>query len=213
MRLILLGPPGAGKGTQAKLLMRKFNIPQVSTGDILRKSVKDNTGLGIKAKAFMDAGQLVSDEIVIDLIKERINQEDCQQGFILDGFPRTQVQAEMLTETLGKMNQTITLVVDLVVDPRELVVRLTGRSTCRDCGAMFHQMTHPPKVSGVCDHCGGELYQRPDDNKETIMKRMEVYEKETAPLREFYKRQGFLKSTPGLGPVEEIFSRVCELVS
>lgn len=213
MRLILLGPPGAGKGTQAKLLMKKFNVPQVSTGDILRKSVKDNSALGAKAKAFMDAGQLVSDEIVVDLIKERIKQEDCQRGYILDGFPRTRVQAEMLAEMLGRESQTITAVVDLIVDPQELVGRLTGRCTCRDCGAMFHQMSHPPKDPGVCDHCGGELYQRPDDNKETIMKRMEVYERETAPLRDYYKKQGFLKSTPGLGSVEAIFSRVCELVS
>lgn len=213
MRLILLGPPGAGKGTQAKLLMKKFKIPQISTGDILRQAVKDNTELGKKAKVFMDAGQLVSDEIVIGLIKERIKEKDCAHGFILDGFPRTHIQAEKLTETLERMNQLISAVVDLVVDPQELVVRLTGRSTCRDCGAMFHHTTHPPKVSGVCDQCGGELYQRPDDNRETIMKRMEVYERETAPLREFYRKQGSLKSTAGLGSVDEIFSRVCELVS
>ena len=213
MRLILLGPPGAGKGTQAKLLMKKFKIPQISTGDILRQAVKDNTELGKKAKVFMDAGQLVSDEIVIGLIKERIKEKDCEHGFIQDGFPRTHIQAEKLTETLERMNQLISAVVDLVVDPQELVVRLTGRSTCRDCGAMFHQTMHPPKVSGVCDQCGGELYQRPDDNRETIMKRMEVYERETAPLREFYRKQGSLKSTAGLGSVDEIFSRVCELVS
>lgn len=213
MRLILLGPPGAGKGTQAKLLMKKFNIPQVSTGDILRKSVEEGTELGRRAKAFMDAGQLVSDDIVIGLIKERIKDKNCENGYILDGFPRTRVQAEKLTETLEQESQTIDVVVDLVVDPQELVVRLTGRSTCKDCGAMFHSTSRQPKVSNVCDHCGGELYQRPDDKKETIMKRMEVYEKETAPLREFYRKQGTLKSTPGLGPVEEVFARVCELVS
>ena len=175
MRLILLGPPGAGKGTQAKLLMKKYRIPQISTGDILRQSVKDNTELGKKAKIFMDAGQLVSDEIVIDLIKERIREKDCEQGFILDGFPRTRVQAEKLTETLEIMNQTIDTVVDLMVNPQELVVRLTGRSTCRDCGAMFHQTSHPPKKAGICDHCGGELYQRPDDKSETIIKSIENY--------------------------------------
>ncbi len=213
MRVILLGPPGAGKGTQAKMLMEKFKIPQVSTGDILRKAVKDDSELGRKAKAFMEAGQLVSDDIVIGLIKERIKKSDCENGFILDGFPRTNVQAEKLTETLKDMRQTIDAVVDLVVDPRELVARLTGRRTCEDCGCMFHQTSRPSKLPDICDYCGGRLYQRPDDNEETILKRLAIYEKETAPLREFYGKQGRLKTMQGLGSVDEIFSRVCELVS
>lgn len=151
MRLILLGPPGSGKGTQANLLQDKFNIPKISTGDILRAAVKDNTDLGKQAKRFMEQGELVPDEIVIGLIKERIVAPDCEAGYILDGFPRTILQAEKLEETLAAMDQEIDSVVDLEVDPEELLVRLIGRSTCKNCGVMFHQTSHPPKVAGVCD--------------------------------------------------------------
>ncbi len=213
MRLILLGPPGSGKGTQANLLQDKFSIPKISTGDILRAAVKDNTELGQQAKKFMDKGELVPDEIVIGLIKERIVEPDCQGGYILDGFPRTIVQAEKLGETLTAMDQDIDSVVDLEVDPEELLVRLTGRSTCKNCGTMFHQTSHPPKVEGVCDECGGELYQRPDDNEETIVKRLEVYNKETAPLKEFYRKQGKLQSIQGRGGMEDIFSQLCKMVT
>lgn len=211
--MILLGPPGAGKGTQGKKLRGKYDIPQISTGDILRAAVENGTPLGGKAKAFMDAGQLVPDEIVVGLIKERIKQKDCAKGYILDGFPRTIVQAEKLSETLKEMKQTIDSVIEITVDHEELVTRLTGRSTCRDCGAMYHQVSHPPRQPGVCDDCGGGLYQRPDDNEETIRKRLEVYENETAPLKDFYSKQGNLKTTTGQGSEEEIFSRVCALVS
>ncbi len=213
MRLILLGPPGSGKGTQANLLQDKFNIPKISTGDILRAAVKDNTDLGKQAKRFMEKGELVPDEIVIGLIKERIVEPDCEAGYILDGFPRTILQAEKLEETLAAMDQEIDSVVDLEVDPEELLVRLIGRSTCKNCGAMFHQTSHPPKVAGVCDECGGELYQRPDDNEETIVKRLEVYNKETAPLKDFYREQGKLKSVQGRGGMEDIFSKLCDLVT
>lgn len=213
MRLILLGPPGAGKGTQGKKLQKKLNIPKISTGDILRQAVKNHTALGKKAKAFMDSGRLVPDEIVVGLIKERIIQADCAKGYILDGFPRTIVQAEKLSETLKSMNQKIDSVIDIAVDAEELVTRLTGRSTCRGCGAMYHQVSLPPKQPGKCDGCGGELYQRMDDKKETIIKRLEVYEKETAPLKKFYQERGNLKTAPGHGSVDEIFSRVCALVS
>ena len=212
MRLILLGPPGAGKGTQAKMLKEKFQIPQISTGDILRHAVKDNTDLGIRAKSFMDAGQLVPDDVVVGLIKERIKQADCETGFILDGFPRTMIQAEKLSETLAEMALTIDTVVDLEVNADEVISRLAGRSTCPDCGAMFHEESRPPKVSGVCDSCGGTLAQRQDDNSETILKRLEVYQESTAPLKEFYMRQGNLKTVIARGSVEEIFSRVCEMV-
>ncbi|MBT5632330.1 MAG: adenylate kinase [Nitrospina sp.] len=212
MRLILLGPPGAGKGTQAKMLREKFQIPQISTGDILRHAVKDNTDLGIRAKSFMDAGQLVPDDVVVGLIKERIKQADCETGFILDGFPRTMIQAEKLSETLAEMALTIDTVVDLEVNADEVISRLAGRSTCPDCGAMFHEESRPPKVSGVCDSCGGTLAQRQDDNSETILKRLEVYQESTAPLKEFYMRQGNLKTVIARGSVEEIFSRVCEMV-
>ncbi len=213
MRLILLGPPGSGKGTQANLLQDRFNIPKISTGDILRAAVKDNTELGKQAKSYMDKGELVPDEVVIGMIKERIVEPDCIAGYILDGFPRTIVQAEKLGETLVAMEQDIESVVDLEVEWEELLARLAGRSTCKDCGALFHQTTHLPKVEGVCDECGGELYQRPDDNKETILKRQEIYNKETAPLKEFYRKQGKLKTIQGRGGMDEIFSRLCEIVS
>ena len=213
MRLILLGPPGSGKGTQANLLQDKFNIPKISTGDILRAAVEDNTELGKQAKTFMDKGELVPDEVVIGLIKERIAEPDCEAGYILDGFPRTIVQAEKLGETLTALGQDLDSVVDLEVDSEELLVRLTGRRTCKNCGTMFHLTSHPPKVEGVCDECGGELYQRPDDNKETIVKRLEVYDKETAPLKEFYRKQGKLKAIQGFGGMEKIFSELCKMVS
>ncbi|NIQ00187.1 MAG: adenylate kinase [Nitrospinaceae bacterium] len=213
MRLILLGPPGAGKGTQAKLLKEKFDIPQISTGDILRKAVQDQTELGKKAKTYMDAGQLVPDDVVVGLIKERIKAPDCEEGFILDGFPRTIVQAEKLSETLETMNLELDAVIDFEIDALEVIDRLTGRSTCSECGAMFHEKTRPPKLPGLCDFCGGRLYQRPDDNERTITKRLEVYERETAPLKEFYRKQGILKTLKANGSVEEIFSRVCSYIA
>ena len=213
MRLILLGPPGAGKGTQAKMLNEKFRRPQISTGNILRKSIQNGTELGNRAKVFMNAGKLVQDDVVVGLIRERIVEEDCRVGFILDGFPRTIIQAEKLTETLEEMDLSIDVVVDFEVDSEELVSRLTGRSTCSDCGAMFHRTSRPPLRDGICDSCEGELYQREDDKEETIKKRLDVYEHETAPLKEYYKKQGNLKTVQGCGTVEEIFSRVCAMVS
>ncbi len=213
MKLILLGPPGSGKGTQAKLLEGKFGIPKISTGDILRQAIKENSQLGEKAQTYIEAGDLVPDEVVIELIKERIKEKDCEKGYILDGFPRTIVQAEKLAETLKEMDQKIDIVIDLEVDEEELLVRLAGRDTCKNCGAMFHEKTRAPKNRGVCDNCGGELYQRPDDNEETILKRLEVYHRETAPLKEFYKMQGNLQTAKGFGSVDDIFSRVCSLVN
>jgi adenylate kinase len=195
------------------LLQEKFNIPKISTGDILRAAVEDDTDLGKKAKSFMDKGELVPDEVVIGLIKKRIVEPDCEAGFILDGFPRTIVQAEKLGETLTAMDQDINSVLDLEVDQKELLVRLTGRRTCRNCGVMFHETSHPSKVEGICDECGGELYQRPDDNEETIVKRQEIYNKETAPLKDFYRKQGKLKTIQGLGGMDEIFSKLCKMVT
>jgi adenylate kinase len=212
MRLILLGPPGAGKGTQAKMLKEKFQIPQISTGDILRQAVKDNTELGARAKIVMDAGQLVPDDVVIGIFKERIWQKDCEAGFILDGFPRNIAQAEKLSETLVEMNLKIDKVIDLEVSAEEVVNRLTGRSTCPECSTMFHHISRPPKVAGICDGCGGSLEQRPDDNRETIHERLKVYMESTAPLKEFYKKQGNLKMVEAKGSVEEIFSNVCKLI-
>jgi adenylate kinase len=212
MRLILLGPPGAGKGTQAKMLKEKFQIPQISTGDILRQAVKENTELGARAKIIMDVGQLVPDDVVIDLIKERIRQADCKSGFILDGFPRNITQAEKLSETLVEMDLKIDKVIDLEVNAEEVVNRLTGRSTCPECGAMFHHLSRPPKISGVCDCCKGKLEQRLDDNRETIRERLRVYMESTAPLKEFYQKQGNLKMIEAKGSVEKIFSNVCEMI-
>jgi adenylate kinase len=213
MRLILLGPPGAGKGTQAKMLKEKFQIPQISTGDILRQAVKENTELGARAKIVMDAGKLIPDDVVINLIKERIRQADCEAGFILDGFPRNITQAEKLSETLVEMDLKIDKVIDLEVSAEEVVNRLTGRSTCPECGDMFHHLSRPPKVSGVCDSCKGKLGQRPDDNRETIRERLKIYIESTAPLKEFYQKQGSLKMVEAKGSVEEIFSNVCEMIN
>jgi len=213
MRLILLGPPGAGKGTQAQLLKEKYNIPQISTGDILRRAVKDQTPIGIEVQAFMQAGNLVPDELVINLIKERIKEEDCSNGFILDGFPRTQIQAAKLTETLGAMGIGIDAVVEFSVDNKELVERLTGRRTCPDCGAMFHESARKPAVEGICDHCGGILFQRDDDKRDTIINRLEIYKQETQPLIKYYKQQGRLKTVEGQGDVNVVFSQVCSLIT
>lgn len=213
MKLILLGPPGSGKGTQAGMLRDKFNIPQISTGDLLRLAVSAKTGLGIKAKEFMDKGHLVPDELVLDMVRERLHKEDCKNGYVLDGFPRTVLQAEKLEEILASVDEKLDKVIDLEVNRDEIVVRLTGRRTCRDCNAMFHETLKPAKQSGVCDHCGGELYQRADDNEETVISRLKEYENKTAPLKEFYRKQGNLKSAKGSGSMDDIFERICSLVS
>jgi adenylate kinase len=204
MNLILLGPPGAGKGTQAKLLIKKYQIPQISTGDILRAAVKDQTPMGIKAKSFMDAGALVPDEVVVGIIRERLNFDDCSQGFILDGFPRTVTQADALAQVLTSLDRSIDHVVSIVVDKEELLGRITGRRTCRGCGKGFHIAFDPPKVDGVCDDCSGELYQRDDDREDTMRKRLEVYEQQTSPLIEYYKGKSLLRSVQGIGSIEEI---------
>ena len=199
-------PAKTGKYRQIPANVPVFDLAGSSAGF-------ENAKLGQQAKIYMDAGQLVPDAIVVGLIKERIKQADCKAGYILDGFPRNLVQAERLSETLKTMDQNIDSVIDIEVDVEELIGRLTGRTTCKCCGAMFHQRTHPPLQRGVCDECGGELFKRPDDNKETILKRMQVYENETTPLKGFYKREGNLKTIPGQGTVDEVFIRVCALVS
>ncbi len=208
MRLILLGPPGAGKGTQAKRLIERYGIPQISTGDILRAAVRDGTDLGKKAKQYMDAGKLVPDEVVIGIIEERLQEADCAKGFILDGFPRTVAQADALNRVLANLGQAIDHVVSIEVPDEELVERLTGRRTCRGCGAMYHVKFSPPKAQGVCDKCGGELYQRDDDREETIRARLKVYHEQTAPLVEYYEKAGLLRRIPGQGSVDEIYARI-----
>jgi adenylate kinase len=212
MNLILLGPPGAGKGTQAQMIVERYHIPQISTGDILRKAVKEGTPLGKKAKAFMDQGQLVPDEVVIGIIDGRLRAPDCNPGFILDGFPRTIAQAEALQPILNKMGKSIDHVINIEVDTEELVRRLTGRRTCKNCGAMFHILFHPPKGEGICDRCGGTLYQREDDKEETIRIRLNEYQRQTAPLIQYYQLKNCLRSIQGVGGQEEIFERIVRLL-
>ena len=213
MRLILLGPPGAGKGTQAKLLAEKFNIQQISTGDILRQAVKNKTKMGLKAKSYMDQGKLVPDNVVIGIIKDRLDNADCSKGFILDGFPRTIQQAESLSQALKQMEIDIDYLIDIEIDFNYLIQRLTGRWTCRECGEGYHKMSNPPKKKGVCDKCDGELYQRDDDKEETIQKRFEVYRKETEPLKDYYQKNGKLNAIKGDGGIQEIFSRITNLIT
>ncbi|TAL16276.1 adenylate kinase [bacterium] len=208
MRIILLGGPGAGKGTQAKKLVEKYGIPQISTGDMLRAALKAGTALGLEAKKFMDAGKLVPDEVVIGLIEERIKLPDCKKGFMLDGFPRTVGQADALKGVLDKMGIKLDHVISIEVANEELVGRLTGRRTCKSCGSGFHLLFDPPKKEGVCDKCGGELYQRDDDKEETIRNRLKVYDSQTAPLIDYYKKAGLLRPIQGVGSIDEIFGRV-----
>ena len=208
MNIILLGPPGAGKGTQAKMLIDAYGIPQISTGDMLREAVKNQTPLGLEAKKYMDAGKLVTDEVVIGLVKERIAREDCAKGFMLDGFPRTVPQAEELDKVLADMQKGIDHVVSIEVPNSELMGRLTGRRTCKACGQGFHMIFDPPKAEGVCDKCGGELYQRDDDNEETVSNRLQVYEDQTKPLINYYQEKSLLRPIDGVGAIKEIFERV-----
>jgi adenylate kinase len=198
MKLILLGPPGAGKGTQAKMLMDRFGIPQISTGDILRAALKDGTPMGLKAKSFMDAGGLVPDEVVVGIVRERLQKADCAKGFILDGFPRTVPQADALTESLLELGKDLDAVVSLDVDVEALVERLTGRRTCRDCGRGFHVKFDPPAAEGRCDACGGDLLQRDDDQEVTIRRRLDVYAEQTSPLVAYYREAGLLAAIDGM---------------
>ena len=213
MNIILLGPPGAGKGTQAKMLVEQYGIPQISTGDILRAAVKEGTQLGKEAKSYMDKGGLVPDSVVIGIVEERIQQPDCDRGYMLDGFPRTVPQAEALDGMLKNLTSQIDHVVSIEVENEELVKRLTGRRTCRDCGAGFHVMFDPPEQEGVCDKCGGELYQRDDDNVATVTSRLEVYGDQTLPLIDYYQGQGKVRPIDGVGEIKQIFGRITGVLS
>ena len=200
MKMILLGPPGAGKGTQAEILSRDLNIPTISTGNILRAAVKAGTPIGLKAKSFMDAGKLVPDEVIIGIIQERLAEADCKNGFILDGVPRTIAQAEALEQH----GITFDHVISLEISDEAIVKRMDGRRVCTHCGAPFHVESKPPKAAGVCDLCGGELMERDDDKPETVRARLEVYHQETEPLKEFYLKRGTLDVVPGdLGTIED----------
>lgn len=207
-RVVLLGPPGAGKGTQAKLLQERLAACQISTGDILRKAVADQTPLGKEASAYIDRGALVPDVVIVNLVAERLKSKDCEAGFILDGFPRTIPQAKSLDEILTKRGLDLNRVLSVKVPKDVIIRRLAGRRTCRSCGALSHAVFDPPKKEGVCDRCGGELFQRDDDREETVAHRLSVYETQTAPLVDYYRRMGILQEIDGVGKIEDIRDRV-----
>ena len=208
MRLVFMGAPGSGKGTQARRLMEAFESPQISTGDLLRAAVSANTALGKKAKAAMDQGQLVADEIVVGMIRERLRQKDTSFGFILDGFPRSLSQAAALDQMLEAEGKPLNKAILLDVKSENLIKRLTGRRTCKVCGHLYNIYFNPPKKAGICDADGGELVQRADDNEATITKRLKVYEDQTAPLIDYYKKQGKFVAVDGEGTMDEIFRRI-----
>jgi len=212
MRIMLLGAPGSGKGTQAKMLMEKYQVPQISTGDLLRAAVAAGTELGQQAKAIMDAGKLVSDELVLGMIRERLTENDAQNGFILDGFPRNQPQAVALDTLLAEFGWSMEGVILIDVDNEQIVERITGRRTCESCGQLYNIFSSPPAQENVCDKCDGALGHRADDNEETIRKRLEVYAEQTAPLIAFYENQNKLFKVNGMGEVNDIFTSMCEVV-
>lgn len=207
MRLVLVGPPGAGKGTQAQFIASHFAVPKISTGDIFRANVSEGTDLGLEARKFMDAGDLVPDEVTIGMVKDRLGHEDASEGFLLDGFPRTVHQAEVLDEQLAEKEAALDVVLELVVDDEEVVRRLSGRRTCRRCGHVWHLDFDPPATEGTCDRCGGGLFQRDDDSEGTIRHRLEVYADQTSPLIGFYGDRGLLRGVDATGPVEDVTER------
>jgi adenylate kinase len=207
VRIVLVGPPGAGKGTQAQFIASHLSIPKISTGDIFRANVSHGTPLGMEAKKYMDAGDLVPDEVTIAMVKDRLADDDAQDGFLLDGFPRNVRQAEVLDEMLDGLVATLDVVLELVVDDDEVVRRLSGRRTCRSCAHVWHQDFDPPSKPGVCDDCGGDLFQRDDDREETIRHRLEVYAEQTAPLVGFYADKGVLVGIDATGPVDDVTDR------
>ena len=208
MRIILLGPPGAGKGTQAAGIVEKYNIPHISTGDIFRKNIKEGTDLGKKAKEYMDQGLLVPDELTVGLVTDRLSQDDCKNGFMLDGFPRNVAQAQQLGQYLNSVDLALDRVINIEVDKDILVGRAVGRRICKSCGATYHVEFNPPKVDGTCDVCGGELYQRADDNEETVSKRIQVYLDETKPLADYYSNEGIIANINGEQSIDKVFEDI-----
>jgi adenylate kinase len=207
VRVVLVGPPGAGKGTQAQFIASNLSIPKISTGDIFRANVSGGTELGKLAKEYMDRGDLVPDEVTVAMVRDRLGEADAQEGFLLDGFPRNVPQAQILNKMLAEFGTSLDVVLELVVDDEEVVRRLAGRRTCRSCGKVWHVMFDPSSKEGVCDACGGDLFQRDDDREETIRHRLEVYQEQTAPLVSFYADEGILQGVDATGPVEEITQR------
>ncbi len=212
MKIIMLGAPGAGKGTHAKKITEKFGIPAISTGDIFRENIKNGTELGKKAKEYMDAGNLVPDELVCDLVVDRLKQDDCKKGYILDGFPRTIPQAEALTAALAKDNDAIDYALEIFLEDQAIIDRMSGRRVCKSCGATYHVVNIPPKKDGVCDECDGELIVRDDDAPETVKKRLDVYHEQTAPLIDYYKKQGILKVIDGSKGLDTCFEEICGIL-
>ena len=212
MKIIMLGAPGAGKGTQAINIAKEYDIPHVSTGDIFRANIKNGTELGKAAKEYMDAGKLVPDEITIGMLLDRISEEDCKNGYVLDGFPRTIPQAESLKEALTKRGEKIDFAVDIEVPDTEITARMTGRRSCPKCGATYHISFNPTKQEGVCDECGGELVQRADDKPETVEKRLHVYHEQTQPLIEFYQKEGVLCTIDGTVAPKDVFKAITEVL-
>ncbi|MCR5546272.1 MAG: adenylate kinase [Lachnospiraceae bacterium] len=213
MKIIMLGAPGAGKGTQAKQIASKYSIPHISTGDIFRANIKNGTELGKKAKEYMDQGLLVPDELTCDLVMDRIQEDDCVNGFVLDGFPRTIPQAEALTNALDKIGQKMDFAIDVDVPDENIVNRMSGRRACLECGATYHIVAIPPKKEGVCDNCGSKLVLRDDDKPETVQKRLDVYHEQTQPLIDYYNKAGILKSVDGTQPMEKVFEDITKILA
>ena len=212
MNIILMGLPGAGKGTQASEIVKKFPIPHISTGDMFRKAIKDETDLGKEAKSYMDRGELVPDEVTVGIVKERISEDDAKKGFLLDGFPRTIDQAESLNQIMSELDREIDAVINIEVPEEELMNRLTGRRICENCGTTYHLVFNPPKVDGICDIDGGKLYQREDDNPETVSNRLSVNVKQSKPILEYYNNKGVLKNIDGSKDIEEVTNDVIDIL-
>ena len=212
MKIIMLGAPGVGKGTQAKKIAAKYEIPHISTGDIFRANIKNGTELGKKAKTYMDQGLLVPDELVVDLVVDRVNQDDCKNGYVLDGFPRTIPQAEALTEALAKMGQKMDYAIDVNVPDENIVRRMGGRRACVGCGATYHVEYAPTKKEGICDVCGAELILRDDDKPETVQKRLNVYHEQTQPLIDYYTEAGILKTVDGTVDIDDVFQAIVDIL-
>ncbi|APH22602.1 TPA: adenylate kinase [Clostridium botulinum] len=212
MRIILLGPPGAGKGTQAKLISEEFSIPHISTGDIFRANIKEKTPLGIEAKRYIDNGQLVPDEVTIGIVKDRLTKDDCDNGFLLDGFPRTVAQAEALDEFLKGINKELDVALLIKVPEEFILERMTGRRVCTSCGASYHIRFNPPKIEGKCDICDNELIQRKDDTEATVKERLEVYSKQTYPLINYYKDNGIISEVNGTESINKVFGNISNIL-
>lgn len=208
MNLLIMGPPGAGKGTQAEVLVKKLGITHISTGDMFRSAIQAGTEMGLKAKEYMDKGELVPDFVVVGMVKERLSQPDCVRGFLLDGFPRNVVQAEELDETLNSIGSSLDSVINIVVPREKLIKRVTGRRICRSCGASYHMLFKKPRTEGICDNCGGELYQRTDDNETAVENRLYVYEASTEPLIDYYAKRGLLKNIDGDQDIDKVMEDI-----